>query len=415
MNKGAKPMPNDNQIPVIARQITALAKTPDPARQMVQPLQPAPAERPTGLSARSGMISFALVVMLPCLIAFWFMTAFASARYTAELRVAVRSSDAAVMTGMGDMLGLPSQSAASQDAQALVQYLQSRAVISDLQQQLDIRQIYAQPDIDAWSRLSSTAPAEDVLQTWRNFVRPTYESSNNTVVIRVTTFAPDTSVLLSQALIAQSDAFVNRLSESARSDAVTFARRELALAEERLSAARLALADLQDQEATLDPTQDAAATEALLSRLNDQMTSQRAVLATQRTQLGADAPSVQVTEQIIAGLASEIDRIRGNTITTGADNDGADRPLSLVLRDFQLVSNELDYAQRAYESAVTTFEAARIDADRRQTYLATVVAPALPEKPSFPNPVSGLLLTFALALGVWLIGWVSAFAIKDHM
>lgn len=403
-------MPNDTltdrQMPVLAQQARALAT----AQEKSPPLADVLPDSKTRQPLRAGAISFAIVVLLPCLFALWFLTSFASDRYTAELRVAVRSTDAPVITGMGDMLGLPSQNAASQDAQALVQYLQSRAVIADLD--MDVRQIYGAPQIDSWSRLPRDAVAEDVLKTWRQFVRPTYESSNNTVLIRVTTFAPDKSRDLALALIGQSDAFVNQLSQTARSDALRFARAELAAAEQRLSAARLALATLQDREATLDPTQDAAAADALLARLNEQIATQRAILATQRTQLGADAPSIRVTEQIIAGLRSELDRIRATTMSNDA---GLGRPLSAVLRDFQLVNNELDYAQRAYDSALSTYEAARIEADRRQTYLATVVAPALPEKASFPSPVSGLLLTLVLSLGVWLIGWVTAFAIKDHM
>lgn len=403
-------MPNDTltdrQMPVLAQQARALAT----AQEKSLPLADVVPDSETRQPLHAGAISFAIVVLLPCLFALWFLTSFASNRYTAELRLAVRSTDAPVMTGMGDMLGLPSQNAASQDAQALVQYLQSRAVIADLD--MDVGQIYGAPQIDSWSRLHRDAVAEDVLKTWRQFVRPTYESSNNTVLIRVTTFAPDTSRDLSLALIGQSDAFVNQLSQTARSDALRFARAELAAAEQRLSAARLALATLQDREATLDPTQDAAAADALLARLNEQIATQRAILATQRTQLGADAPSIRVTEQIIAGLRSELDRIRATTMSNDA---GLGRPLSAVLRDFQVVNNELDYAQRAYDSALSTYEAARIEADRRQTYLATVVAPALPEKASFPSPVSGLLLTLVLSLGVWLIGWVTAFAIKDHM
>ncbi|SFR42923.1 capsular polysaccharide transport system permease protein [Yoonia tamlensis] len=384
-----------------------------------EPRPPQPAYQSYAPKARRWpyFLSFVMVVILPAFSAWWYLTEIASDRFTSEFRVAVRSTQAPAINGMGSMLGLAGGGGASSDAQALVQYLQSHAIVSDPLNDIDLAAIYSAPDIDWASRLVAAPTTEELLKTWKRYVAITFESGNVTVVGQVTAFDPDDAYLISTALVTRADEFINRLSEVARLDALAFARREVAQAETALTNARRAVADLQDQESIVNPARNIEEAQSLAAGLRDRIAQSRALLATQRSQLASDAPSIRATERDILGLQEELDRVERLTITQTdeADTQQEDRPLSTLVREFSEATNTLDYAQRAYESALTTFEAARIEADRKQIYLASVVAPSLPQQASFPKPVEGTMLVAAVSLALWLLGLIGVFAIKDHM
>ncbi len=359
------------------------------------------------------LASFLLAVIAPVLAAGWFLTSVASDRFTAEFRVAVRSSQAAVFSGMGDLIGFPGASRVGKDSQVLVQFLQSRAIIEDLQDEVPIRQMFSAPGIDPVSRLAPDAPIERLVKYWNDRVNARFEAANSTVVVRVTAFAPADALRLSQSLLRRAESFVNTLSEQARQDAVLFARREVANAEARLTRARLALAGLQNRENVLDPVKSGESSQALAAKLREQIARQRAILATQKSQLSDDAPSVRATRNVIAGLEAELRRVDATATAQGAAPD-AGRPLNAVIREYQAIASELSYAEGAYASALSSLEAARIDASRKQIYLATVVAPGLPEERVFPRPLPDVLLVGSIALALWLIGLLVVYSIREH-
>lgn len=369
-----------------------------------------------GMSRRWVLASFVFVVLAPLFVAGWFLTNVASDRFTAEFRVAVRSSETAIFSGMGDLMGLTGASQVSKDSQVLVQFLQSRAIIEDLQSDTPIHMLFAKPEIDWLSRIEPDAPIERFVKYWNERVESRFESSNSTVVVRVTAFTPKDALNLSERLLVRAESFVNTLSEQARQDAVLFARAEVKNAETRLTNARIAVANLQDRESVLDPIKSGESSQALAAKLREEIARQRAILATQKSQLDDDAPSVRATVNVIEGLELEMRRIdtAATSQTTNSEGQDASKPLSAVIREFQTISGELGYAEGAYASALSSLEAARIDAARKQIYLATVVAPGLPEERVFPRPIADLLLVGSIAFALWLIGLIGIYSIREH-
>jgi len=393
----------------------------DAARAVAQYSDPAPtplnlSDLDRGMSRGWVAFSFLVVVIVPLLVMGWFFTRVASDRFTAEFRVAVRSSEATVFTGVGALMGLPGASMVSKDSQVLVQFLHSRAIIEDLQDSVPVRQMFSSPSIDRFSRIAPDAPIESFVKYWNKRVESRFEASNSTVVVRVTAFAPQDALALSESLLVRAESFVNTLSEQARKDAVLFAKGEVASAETRLTKARISLANLQDRENVLDPIKSGESSQALAAKLREEITRQRAILATQKTQLSDDAPSVRATRNVINGLELELQRIDSAATSQSVPADAArsGKPLSTVIREYQTITGELGYAESAYASALSSLEAARISAARKQIYLATVVAPGLPEERVFPRPVSGLLLIGSIAAALWLIGLIAVYSVREH-
>ena len=360
-------------------------------------------------------LSFLLVVVAPTIAATYYTIFWASNRFVSEFRVAVRSIQPIKTGGMADLFGFTGVSQAGNDFNAVVQYLQSRQAIEDLGGAKTVETVYDDPSVDWFSRLRAGPPIEELTRYWDRMVNSYYESSTGTIIVRVSAFKPPDAYRIAALLLANAEGLVNRLSERARHDSVAFAAQELSQAESRLTDVRAKLKVLQDQESILDPQKTAEMTLTLAAKLKEQIANKNAALSTQRAQLSADAPTVQATRDEIAGLQRELAKVEAQVTALPSKANGGERPLTSVLGAFQQLADEKVFAEKAYQSALTSLETARMDASKQQLYLATIVPPGLPEEASFPKPVRDIALTFGVAMAIWLIGLLSVYSVREHM
>jgi len=339
----------------------------------------------------------------------------ASDRFVSEFRVAVRSIEPIKTGGMSDLFGFAGVSQAGNDSNAVVQYLQSRQAIEDLGGAKIIQPVYDDSSVDWFSRLRAGPPIEELTRYWDRMVDSYYESSTGTIIVRVSAFKPPDAYRIAAQLLANAEGLVNRLSERARHDSVAFAAQELSQAEARLTDVRAKLKVLQDQESILDPQKTAEMTLSLAAKLKEQIANKSAALSTQRAQLSADAPSVQATRDEIAGLQRELAKVEAQVTALPLKPNGGEKPLTSVLGAFQQLADDKVFAEKAYQSALTSLETARMDATKQQVYLATIVPPGLPEEASFPKPAREIALTFGVALAIWLIGLLGVHSVREHM
>jgi capsular polysaccharide transport system permease protein len=71
-------------------------------------------------------------------------------------------------------------------------------------------------------------------------------------------------------------------------------------------------------------------------------------------------------------------------------------------------------AEKAYVSALSSLERARVEADRQQRYVAAFVRPTLPEEAPYPRRIVPSITVFAIALVLWALGVLIVYANRDH-
>lgn len=359
------------------------------------------------------LIGFLVVVALPTVLSGFYFSFAASNAYVAEFRATIRSVEPIKSAGMGALLGLAGASQSTNDANAVVQYLQSRDALEDVDKAVNLHADYGANTVDWLSRMRDASSIEAFQRYWRRHLDAYYEATTGTIVVKISAFTPQMALGAATAALTLSEALVNRLSTRSHSDSVLFAEKQLAEAEQRLTSANQRLRDVQDQERILDPQKSAAATLALSAKLREQLTTLKSTLAVQRNYMTQDSPVIKIMREQIDGVQRELDGI--NASATGAAEAGAAKPLSSVLGTFDLVESDRGFAEKNYQSTLTALEAARIEASRQQVYLATIVRPELPEEASFPKPLINTATVFAIALTVFTIGLLSVFAVKEHV
>lgn len=354
-------------------------------------------------------LSFLALVVIPVIVVAIYLSFYASNRYTSEFRVIVRSAEPS-NAGFPALLGLTGVSQTNNNSQSVVQYLQSREPVDELAKSLSLKSLFTGERIDWWSRLKDDVTAEEFVKYWRKMVDAYYETSTGTIVVRVTAFKPDEFLRLANSSLQLSEALVNRLSERVREDTLSFSNNEVKVAEDRLRNVNDKLRKLRDKEKILDPRKSAESDLELASKLTGELSQLNATLTQQLASLSNNSPPVKVTRGRIDALRQEL-RLVNKNITSGGAND---RALSTVIGDFDQLENEKVFAEKAYQSSMASLEAARMDSNRQQLYLATIVKPSLPEEPSFPKPIYSSLLVFFAALIAWVGMLLLANAVMEH-
>jgi capsule polysaccharide export protein KpsE/RkpR len=73
------------------------------------------------------------------------------------------------------------------------------------------------------------------------------------------------------------------------------------------------------------------------------------------------------------------------------------------------------FAEKLLELSQASLERARLESEKQQLYLVTVVRPTQPEENKYPRPIVGTLLIFALCLVIWSMISLVVASIRDHM
>jgi capsular polysaccharide transport system permease protein len=358
-------------------------------------------------------LSFLLLVAAPTLIVGTYFAFFASDQYAAETRFAVRS---ATTTQTPDLMGIITGGGATgtvADAYVVIDFVRSRQILDLLAAEIDYKAMFARSNADWWARLDPSLPMEDIILYWRRMVSVGFDTTSQIMTIQVRAFTQDDSLKLTQAIIKQSERLINGLSARARADAVKVAEQEVERMEGRLRTARLALRTFREERQELDPRKKAEARQQIIETLQSELTTARAKLQAQRQQMSETAPSVVYQINLIKALDKQIDEERNRMATV--DASATDGTIGGLIADFEALTIDREFAEKAYLSALASLESVRLDALRQQRYLATIVPPAMPEDALYPRRVLNTLIVLIGMFCVWGLSTLIGLAVRDHV
>lgn len=394
---------------------TANAKDQAPTIAAVDPLV-RPKRSAQQRRRRRLLFSLIVFVLFPSLAATVYYSLIASKQYAVEVRFAVRGIDSAAASSelLGMFTGAATSGSTLTDAYILVDYIHSKEILLRISEVMDIQKPFSGSNADMLASFWWPGAAVEVfLEYWKKMVRTTLDSASRIVTVEVRAFDPDDALKIAQTIVLLSERLVNELSERARKDAVLIASQEVARMEDRLRRSNEPLRAFRDQRQDIDPAQTAQANLQRLSSIQTQINEARARLVTQRSYMTADAPPVLHTINQIKALEEQIKSER-EKLGTGAAASKGNATLSGAVDDYQGLLLEQEFAQKAYVSALSSLERARITADQQQRYLGTFVPPRKPESAVYPRRVMSIVIFIVLNMIIWAIGVLAVYAIRDH-
>lgn len=361
---------------------------------------------------------FALLVVLPTLIAGAYYAFVASDIYESEARFIVRTRSGGGGGGGGSdggggrvaaMASLFTNAGPGQEeARAVVAYLDSTAAVAALRQNLDLVELWRRPEADFLARLWWERPEiEWLLWYFRRRVMVDFDPETSVLRLRVQAFRPQDAQQLAQRVMQISEELVNTFTARTISDTLRVAQEDLAKAEQRVVAAREAVIAFRQREQAFDPTSSAGAAVETISRLEAALTQARADLQERRSYMRPDNPQIQVLQNRITALQAQI-RTERTRLNRGEE------ALPQQVAGFERLALEQAFADRALTSATASLEQARSDALRQQVFLMRIADPYLPEYPGYPRVWFNLLTVFISLSVLFGIGWLLTVSAREH-
>ena len=230
--------------------------------------------------------------------------------------------------------------------------------------------------------------------------------------LRVLSFTPEDSRRIAQALLEECVLMINNLSAIAREDAIKYAREELDIAIERLKTARLALTSFRNRTQIVDPTIDTQSQMGLLNTLQQQLAESFIELDLLADTTSASDPRIVQAQRRVEVIESRIEAER-RELGLGENAQGSDVFATLV-GEYEGLIVDREFAEKAYTSALATFDGAQADARKQSRYLAAHIRPTLAEKAEYPERGIILLLMAVFLLFGWAILALIYYSLRDR-
>ena len=352
---------------------------------------------------------FLFFVMLPTLLSAVYYFVIAADQYVSEARFVVRGPAQQVSGGLASILQTATGTRAQDDTYAVQDYILSRDALQELIDREGLKGVFARPEADFLSRFPNPLGEDTFEHLYRYYLRHIdiqMDSTTGVSELTVKSFRADDSQRLASALLAAGERLINRMNDRERENALRDARKEVQLSEDRVKDVAGRLADFRNRESLLDPNKQSVPMLQAITNLQAKLSSTRLEVS-QLQASSPNSPLLASARQRVTALQAQIDEAR--TKITGSDS-------SLVpkIREFDLLTLDREFADKQLESAITSLETARINADRQQLYLEPVVQANQPDYADYPHRGTNTAIVFVTMLGLYVAGALLIAGAREH-
>ncbi|HET9644161.1 MAG TPA: capsular biosynthesis protein [Burkholderiaceae bacterium] len=352
----------------------------------------------------------AAMIGVPMLMAAVYFTFFAADRYVSESIITVRQAQGGQVSSPGlAMLVAGITPAARDDTLYLRQYIHSLELMRKLDAKLHLRQHFAAQKLDPLYHLYAGTSQEWMLEYYRSRVEVLFDDSASLLTVRTQGFSPEFAHALNQAILEESERFVNAFSQRVAREQMQFAEGELQRAGDRVKTARTALMRFQARNGQMDPTIQAHTAGRIEGELQAQIAKAETELRTTRAYLNDDAYPVTSLRNQIEAMRRQLAEEQAR-----ATRGGDDHRINKVALEFQEYMLQNTFAQDAYKLALSALETSRIDASRKLKSLAVIEPPSQPETALLPRKLYSLATLFIVCVLLYGVVGLTLATIREH-
>lgn len=417
---------NENAKP--PAKISAVKAVPQVAKPVIRPVMDAnPQPRPEkiggtavtrgpkprrifGLKPRHAIVvgSFLAIVVAPVILVTSYLSFVAVDQYHSRAAFSIRSehSSAAISGLLGALTQVSSGSAS--DSDILFDYIRSQEIVEDLEPEIHLSDLYRKAKGDWFFALGEDSTIEDLSDKWNEMVHVSHETTNGILQIQTEAFTPEDAQLVANAILQKSSDLVNKLSDSARNDAIKFAKDEVAETSANLLEVRRKLTDFRRTNRIVDPRSDAEGQLGILNALQAELA--RALV--ERDSLMAFAqpndPRVTSLDIKISSITERIEAERGNLSNTDIGNSVD------IFGEYEDLVVQQEFTNAAYTQALAGLSAARAEARRQARYIAIHVQPTLAQTSLYPRRLLLIALAALFSTLAWAISMLVYYNVRDN-
>ncbi len=374
---------------------------------------PMPPVQKSRLKGRHYLVLFSLflAVIAPSFGAGYYLWAVAADQFVSRVGFTVRQEDTSSAI---DLLGgLTSLSAtSSSDNDILHEFIHSQKLVSDVDQALDLKQLWSRPQNDVIFSIQSDAAIEQLGLYWNRMVRISTSRSSGLIEVEVRAFDPVDAKRIAETVFDMSSRMINALSSIAQEDAVRHSRDELEAALERLREARAQVTAFRNQHQLVNPALDLKTQSGLMGALQVQQAETVIEIDLLRDTVRETDPRLETAKKKLGAIQARLDVERQKLGMGNAEQDPA--AFASIVGEYERLVVDREFAERTYVTALAEFDAAKAEARRQSRYLAAYMQPTQAETPEYPRRLMQWLFVTLFLFLVWSIAVLIGYSIKDR-
>ncbi|OOR88670.1 capsule biosynthesis protein [Moraxella bovis] len=357
---------------------------------------------------RSAIILFILVVILPWIAISAYTLVLAHPRYVSTSDVVIKqvSEQGVSATGISSLLGVNNTN--REDALYLTKYILSNDMIDKLDAEFKFREAYHVNGADFINEIPSDATQEELREYFKKRVSVSLDELSYVLTVTTEGFEPEYALKLNQAILRESEKFVNNISKDVANEQLAFVSAQAADAEQKLNDAKKAVIDYQNQNEIFDPQVNAQMVNQVIGTLQGQLSSLRTEERQLLSYLNPEAPQVVSLRSQIRSVEKQIKDEQAKLTSP------RDAKLNAKTVEFETLKAEAEFASELYKIALTSLESSRAEVMRKMKNLVVITSPHRAEDALYPR--MGYVLGTSLVLLLILYGFIVLVlaVIKDH-
>lgn len=351
---------------------------------------------------------FYITVFFPTLIAIIYYGLIAAKIYVSDSQFIVKSPYKATSSSLLSQMVASGASGASQESYSVIEYLQSRDALRQLNKADFIAKEYSEHG--DWIGRFHPGWNGSFEALWRyykhNIVVPTLDEQASTIHLEVNAYTAADAKNINEASIELAEQLVNEMNARAARDAERFEGQEVARAEDKAKQASSALAAYRVSHTVFDPDHQSTLQLQQATSLQTQMFAAQAQLSGLMTVSPAN-PQVEVLKNKVQKLEDQFNASKNEVV-------GREGSLSEKAAEYSKLQLDAEFAARQWGSAMAGLELARAQAQKQQVYLERIVQPNLPDEAIKPKRIRGILTVLIAGLVLWAILSLLTESVREH-
>lgn len=333
----------------------------------------------------------------------------AADRYVSSITISVRSinNDIAPVSGLASLIGVNTGS--REDVQFLKQYIHSLDMLHILDKEIQLKKLYESQKKDPFFMLFPNSSQESFLKFYQDRVQIALDETSGLLQVNVEGFSPQDAKMIAEAILKESERFVNEISQSAAREQMIFAEQELLKAKTRLQTAKNELLSFQSRYGVFDPLKQAEAKANLTTGIESKISEKETQLTTMRTYLNDNAPQIVMLNSEINALKKQLSKETSKIVASSNS-----KRLNDLAAKFQDLTIEAQFAQDTYTVALTSIETTRIESSRKIKHLVIIQNASEPQSPEYPKRLYNIVTIFVIMSMVYGIIKLIAMIIEEH-
>jgi len=351
---------------------------------------------------------WALVVLAIGVYSFY-QALWATDRYVSQANVVLESPQIALPSL--DVTALFGGSGGSSaDMLLLRDHLLSVDMLRKVQEQLDIRNHYADHSIDWFSRLAAAdVTTEELHDYYRKRVEVELDDYAQVLRIAVHAFTPDMANAIAELLLSEGEAHMNAMGQRLAEEQVRFLERQVDELYLRFEEARQDLIAYQNVHGLVSPEGTIQSISEVIASMEGELAKMKAERSAVASFQRENAPELVKIE---AAIRSMTEQIADERARLAQQSGGA---LNTVTAEYQSLELRAKFALESYSAVLAALENTRIEAARKLKQVSVLQSPTLPEYPVEPNRSYNIAVFVIIMLFVGLIVQMIVLIVRDHI